>query len=328
MTHLDSKTGITRFNQARGGLAMRSLAGGLAAIALLVAPISAGADPTAPNRYLFASPDLKKLGFDLPPPPLAPKDSDASLIDLDQVRAAQLADGPAKAEAFDDAEAYLYEVLLPRFSTAAGRSLTITRRPILAHMLRWLVADVDFYKVKETVGADGTHYFRARPFIEDSSIKPCDQSYMTVPGKPNDSDSSYPSGHAAHGYVAGLLLSTVMPDRGGTILARGVRFGTNRIICGVHFPTDVAMGQRYARFIFSQASNEPAFKDDLACALEEDLLDRTGKLPARVADPKSGNYLTPSSGFSAKCQQLDVAYFQEALDKARGTTLNLWPTKQ
>lgn len=289
----------------------------------------------SPTRYLADQPDLVKLGFTLPPPPRATvKDPDArdvdldalrSAVELDQVRAAQLVDAASRTEAFEDADSYSYDVLMPRFSAAAGRNLSITRRPILAHMLLWLVADVDFYKIKETKGQDGAAFMRTRPFVVDPAIVPCNQSYMTFPAMANRSDSSYPSGHAAHGYVAALLLAAVMPDRSGPIVARGVRYGTNRVVCGVHYPSDVATGQAFARFIVAKAIGTAAYRKDLECAAEEDMLDRTGGLPKRVFHTATATYTTLGSNYSAKCQATDAAYFQEALDRVRSTSLNLWP---
>jgi acid phosphatase (class A) len=315
---LNEARSIAARSSVRRGARRHRLIARLAVIALFATPVApaVGASTAPPDRYLFDQSDLGALGFVLPPPPPAPPkvpdpttvdlDILRSSADLDQVRAAQLADGPAKAEAFEDADSYYYDTLLPRFSVAAGRRLTITRRPILAHMLNWLLADVDKYKIKEAKGPDGTQYNRLRPFVVDPSIVPCNQSYMKFPALPNESDSSYPSGHAAHGYIAGLLLGLVMPDRDAPILARGVLFGTNRVVCGVHFPSDVLMGQAYARFIFNKARATDLFKKDLACAIEEDSLDRIGNLPKRKPG-KTGKI--PTSPFSPDCQKRDAEYY-------------------
>jgi hypothetical protein len=78
--------------------------------------------------------------------PRAPSNSSADgQKDLLAVKAAQNADFARKTEAFEDAGAYAYDQLLPRFSLAAGTQLTIGNHPILAHMLKMLLADNNVY---------------------------------------------------------------------------------------------------------------------------------------------------------------------------------------
>ncbi|WP_283514263.1 phosphatase PAP2 family protein [Sphingomonas sp. 2R-10] len=247
---------------------------------------------TQQNRYLVQYPTTTSLKFPLPPKPPSPKESDAGMIDLDQVRASQFVDAAAKVEAFQDAEAYSYDSLLPRFETSAGRTLSKTKRPILAHILNWVLADAGTYSDIKTGPA------RQRPFVEDPSIVPCYASYLMQTPPPAVSYTySYPSGHATNGYLAGLVLAEVMPDRRAAVMARGVRYGTNRVICGVHYPTDVAVGQVFARFLFSKIDVDPRFRRDVDCAIEEDVLDRLGKLHNGV-----------SSNLSAACGALSEKY--------------------
>lgn len=273
--------------------ALRASAGGFVAAMLLGGyPAYAGPGSAQQNRYLVQYATTASLNFPLPPEPPSPRNSEAGTVDLDQVRAAQFVDAAAKVEAFQDAEAYSYDALLPRFETSAGRTLNKTKRPILAHILSWVLTDAGTYSDIKTGAA------RQRPFVEDSSIVPCYVSYLMQTPPPAVSYTySYPSGHATNGYLAGLVLAKVMPDRRAAIMARGMRYGTNRVICGVHYPTDVVVGQIFARFLFSKIDSDPRFRKDVDCAVEEDLLDRLGKL-----------HNGAGADFSADCKALSEKY--------------------
>jgi len=257
---------------------------------LLVAGSLPAQHPTPSSRYLTGH--YHDLHYSLPPPPADP---DVLAVELDQVRAAQRADSSARQEAFEDAAAFDFEPLLSRFSVAAGATLSPTERPILAHMLRSATEDT------RTYGTDIKEEFhRSRPYVADPSIQACSLSFL-VPAN----ERSYPSGHSTNGYLAALVLARAIPDRAGAIIARGIRYGNNRVICGAHFPSDVAAGQRFARFLFARMVAEPRFVADLRCALEETEADRQGRLP-RHSNPAQPFY-TPD------CVRLDAAYYQEMI---------------
>lgn len=255
----------------------------LASLAV-AAPSQLGAQtPPARASYL----EQADIGLVVPPPP-APG-SRVALTDLAAVRAAQPPHPELREEAFVDAGAYAYDQLLPRFSVAAGTGLDLHTRPVLAHMLRWALKDVSYYVGKGKAGNP-----RARPYLEDPTIVPCETDYL----RPSD-DQSYPSGHAANGEMASLVIAVVMPERARLVRARGVRYGDNRIVCGVHHPIDVMQGRRIADATFERLSQVPEFKADLACAIEEhraSIAARTGPRPA----------------YSPPCQALFTAYVAEA----------------
>jgi hypothetical protein len=57
---------------------------------------------------------------------------------------------------------------------------------------------------------------------------------------------SYPSGHAAFGALAALVLADAPPARTEAPAAGGRGVGDHRIACGVHWPSDIAAGRRLA----------------------------------------------------------------------------------
>jgi acid phosphatase (class A) len=83
------------------------------------------------------------------------------------------------------------------------------------------------------------------------------------------SASSYPSGHGAFGWGVALTLAEIAPDRAQAILARGREFDESRLICAVHFPSDVAAGEIVATAVVERLHTVPEFTRDLACAQQE-----------------------------------------------------------
>ena len=65
---------------------------------------------------------------------------------------------------------------------------------------------------------------------------------------------------------------------GEAILARGARYGDNRIACGVHHPSDVEEGRLLGIAYFNKLSTDPTFQADLKCAQAEQAF-TTSKTP-------------------------------------------------
>jgi acid phosphatase (class A) len=80
---------------------------------------------------------------------------------------------------------------------------------------------------------------RPRPFLTDETLTPCIQ-------KPSAGDQAYPSGHSATGYALALALAKKFPAKKDVLLERGLKIGENRLIGGVHHPSDVVAGRKLA----------------------------------------------------------------------------------
>ena len=62
---------------------------------------------------------------------------------------------------------------------------------------------------------------------------------------------SYPSGHATQGWAYALILASLVPEKATPILARGRAYGESRIVCGVHWLSDVAAGRLTGTAVFA-----------------------------------------------------------------------------
>jgi acid phosphatase (class A) len=80
---------------------------------------------------------------------------------------------------------------------------------------------------------------------------------------------SYPSGHSAAGWAWALVLAEVAPDRADAILARGRAFGQSRVVCNVHWQTDVVEGRIMGAATVARLHADPAFAADVEAAKKE-----------------------------------------------------------
>jgi acid phosphatase (class A) len=274
------------------GRSIRAIVALVGATTLATQPLAAQTAETIRVSYLHNG----QIGYVPPAPP--EKGSSQDRNDLDAVRAAQNVDEARRREAFEDAGAYDYDQLLPRFSQAAGTELTLHSRPILAHMLNRLLGDTQNY-----AGTAKTRNPRDRPYVEDPTIVPCETDFLY----PSNA-ASYPSGHATNGFAAALLIAEVMSgprtNRGAIIMARGIRYGDNRVVCGVHHPSDVEAGRILAREVYRAVHDNLDFKADLDCA--------------KIEDARSAAGLTGSAPpqYSRECQRSRATYLKEAGDRA------------
>ena len=123
---------------------------------------------------------------------------------------------------------------------------------------------------------------------------------------------AYPSGHSANGYSTALLLAEIYDGRRAQLLARGARYGDNRVVCGVHHPSDVERGRAIARAMFAKLLDNQAFKDDLACAREE-----ASKTPAAYSPVCAKKYITYRDEMVARATgKLCATYKDDAIKPA------------
>ena len=78
-----------------------------------------------------------------------------------------------------------------------------------------------------------------------------------------------PAAMPAYGYVMAYLLSEMVPERRDALLRRADEFARQRMVCGVHFRSDIEAGRAGARWL-EHAFNESAeYRRDLSAAARE-----------------------------------------------------------
>ncbi len=145
------------------------------------------------------------------------------------------------------------------FTCALGVEVDARHTPATWRLLRRSLDDA----ARSTRGAK-ERYRRPRPFLSNHApvCTPQDQAQLAGSG-------SYPSGHAAVGTTWSLVLAAAMPARTDALLARGRQFGQSRVVCNVHWHSDVVEGQFMGMATFARLQGEPAFRADLEAARTE-----------------------------------------------------------
>jgi acid phosphatase (class A) len=105
---------------------------------------------------------------------------------------------------------------------------------------------------------------RPRPFVTDNSITPCIEDTPAL-----RASFSYPSGHAALGFSWALVLTELAPAHADAIIERGRDFTWSRVVCGVHYPSDVEAGRTVAAAAVARLHADPDFQRELAAARAE-----------------------------------------------------------
>jgi len=193
----------------------------------------------------------------IPPPPTA----GSAALALDQAisnSALALRDTPRWTLATEDAD-LSFPNAAGTFSCALDAPITVEDTPHLYMVLRRSLADAGLstYSAKNS-------YTRSRPFtVNNAPI--CSPDEETALRK----DGSYPSGHTAVGWAWALILSEVAPDRSDAILARGRAFGESRVICNVHWESDVIEGRFVGAAAVARLHANPAFLADLKIGVDE-----------------------------------------------------------
>lgn len=108
------------------------------------------------------------------------------------------------------------------------------------------------------------HYKRVRPFVVNKQTS-CTPDWE----KELIKDGSYPSGHTSIGWTWALILAEIDPDRADTILSRGYAFGQSRVVCGVHWQSDVTAGRVIASAVVAKLHSDPVFRAQLDAAKKE-----------------------------------------------------------
>lgn len=232
---------------------------------LRVAPAPDAYDPAHPVGYL--SRDSVPRGAIFLPPPPAPGSAAlaADQAAFDSTRALQ--GSPRWAMAVGDVP--IGAEVARRFSCAVGADLTPERAPAIYRLLARVRRDQS-----ATTNAVKDVFARRRPYLSSPAAPICVERTQSLAD-----DYSYPSGHSTFGFSVGMILAELAPDRASEAVARGRAYGDSRVVCGVHWNSDVVAGRVTAGALISRLHAEPAFRADMEAARVE--------LAALRADPSA-----------------------------------------
>ena len=81
--------------------------------------------------------------------------------------------------------------------------------------------------------------------------------------------SNYPSGHSTVGTLMGIELSSMLPEKRAEIMARAWEYARNRVVGGIHYPSDIEMGRISGTVIAQTISTHPDFSQEFEAAKAE-----------------------------------------------------------
>jgi acid phosphatase (class A) len=212
----------------------------------------------APGTPGFLEPHERPDSLQLVPPP--PREGTAAhAADVESYRAMRsLRDTPRWRLAIADAN-LKFPHAASTFACALGIALTESATPNLYRLLQRSMVDAG----QSTLRAKDA-YARSRPFAvyDDRMCVPDDERALRK-------SAAYPSGHAAAGWAWALILAEIAPDRAGPILRRGYEFGVSRVVCGVHWMSDVETGRTVGAAAVARLHADAEFVAQLALARDE-----------------------------------------------------------
>ena len=147
---------------------------------------------------------------------------------------------------------------LKDFACALGVSLDKSTAPNLHALLGRIMADA-----RPFIDPGKDHYARPRPFVRM-------KGNICVPKTDSLVKSgSYPSGHSTASWAWGLIFAELAPDRAIEILSRARAYSESRVVCGVHYPSDISAGRLNGSALFGALQASPEFRADMEKARAE-----------------------------------------------------------
>lgn len=183
-----------------------------------------------------------------PPPPgsLADRDDLATLLAIQATRTPAM-----EAAARADTEETVFRLL-----AGMGIRLDPASLPATASLFARLHADES-----ALIAPAKRHWHRSRPFVASPAVRPCIMQLWW--------SASYPSGHAAFAYAAAEVLVEIVPERQDAIRARAAAYAGARVVCGVHYPSDIEAGRLAGLSIAAAMRDDPRYRAALAAAEPE-----------------------------------------------------------
>ncbi|SPE41923.1 Phosphoesterase PA-phosphatase related (modular protein) [Candidatus Sulfopaludibacter sp. SbA3] len=249
---------------------------GIAALSVF----SLNASAQTARKPIFVSPEQLDLEAILPNPPA--DNSPQGNAELAEVRRLQESRGAAEiahVKADDEEE----DIFI--FKDVLGARFTPDALPLTALLSTHIHSDEGVIS-----GPAKKVFQKLRPFNFDSSIKPVCKTNANV------ADYGYPSGHATTGYLEALVLILMVPEKRDAILARADDYAHSRVVCAVHYPSDVAASKSVAYAAIGIMMNQPQFQKELQDARAETrrMLGLAATRPSRAAQYLTQAELDPS----------------------------------
>ena len=138
---------------------------------------------------------------------------------------------------------------LSTFSSVIGIDITVSKTPNIYELCNY-----GMVYARRAIEQSQASRFSWRPFVrynEESLISNLDAQYRTT--------SSYPSAQATYGWLMGMLLAEVCPDKQDAILKRAYAIGTSSVIAGYNWQSDTENGRDLASAVSANIHSHNGF---------------------------------------------------------------------
>ncbi len=173
-------------------------------------------------------------------------------------KSVRLNDPERSAIAVRDA-VYGLGTIIREFSVPFGLEISRRNTPAIFKVLELSLATCD-----SICTLPKAYWHRTRPFVYfgEQSLTPDHEDALRKNG-------SFPSGHSILGWSAALLLSEINPDAADTLMARGYMYAESRVVCGVHWQSDIDAGRLAASIAYAKLHTSERFLQDMSDARAE-----------------------------------------------------------
>jgi acid phosphatase (class A) len=242
----------------------------------------AGAPAAPPRPPGFLTPAMTPNAVATITP--APKEGEArNTLDWEIFRKTRALEGTDRWKLALADDGYQPAYLLSAFSCSVGAPLTPENAPTLATILGRTTIDAGM-----AAEAAKQLYRRTRPFMHNPGNICLERSAGL------EASFDYPSGHGSLGWLSGLVVAQVAPDRASQALARGRAFGESRVVCGVHNMSAIEASRTNAAGVFAALQGVEEYRTLIAQAkIEVDAARKSGVAPDTASCAKEAELVKP-----------------------------------
>lgn len=209
--------------------------------------------PALAGESIFVTPEQSEATQILPDPPA--DGSPEQRAELERLHAIEASRGKAQEEAAradaDDKSIFI-------FKTVFGEAFSPQNLPLTGALGEKIVGDSG-----QNVGAAKKFFHRLHPNSFDATLRPACKPHHAPAA------DAYPSGHAMRGWLLALALVEMVPEKREPILLRAEDYAHNRLVCGVHYPSDVAASRPLAYAVHALMTQNPQYRTQFAAARAE-----------------------------------------------------------
>lgn len=148
--------------------------------------------------------------------------------------------------------------ILDDFACVIGQRIDQSRAPALMTLLERARLDI-----AHATRAPKLHYRRLRPFVGN------DAEICVMRTSELGNAFSFPSSHATQAWTYAAIMAALMPEKTTQFFVRARSYGESRVVCGLHWASDIEAGRTAASAVFAALQGDAGFRADLEKARAE-----------------------------------------------------------